>query len=223
MDLKYLIKNKDLIFLSKNKIKELNTKIDDTTNSFLSGFKNSFFVLSFLFTSNLIIGKAIDFINPSSEYMTHLIGFLSAGTCFVTFLCVSYFLINKINKIRIKNKKIYKILKLHDQNVTSLLSKKTIKKIKAIFKDSTSEEIDFLSDSENNKYFNINSNVMKNIVFDYIRENKVSKEEKEIINDIVKEYKINLDQEKLDLLLFKNNQDYQNKYIVKNNIVIKNI
>jgi hypothetical protein len=222
MDFKYLMKNKELIINSRKKIKEINSIIDKGENAFLSGFKNSFFTLGTLFIGNIVVNKAIEIFSPSTEFLEHVVGFSAAAiilpTCFFTII---YF-INKTNKLKINNKERFKILKNHC-NFLSTLNKKTVKNIKNVFENANNEELDFLATKESCAYLNISSQKVKDLIFNYVRENKVSKEEINVINEIIKEYDVRLDQEKLDLLLFKNNQKEDKKCIIKENMVIKSI
>lgn len=221
MNLKYLIKNKNLLFNARKKNNKIKEIISENYNGLGINFLSSLSTMLFIVSTNFFVKYMTDTFDPTNNSLFTLVGFSSV--CFALFLyfVLSYISIKTINKRRIKDKQLYKLIS-KENILTSVLHKNTVKKLKECFKDITKEELDCLLDDKNNIYFHSNTKKMKKAIFDYARNNKVSKDEQDIIDEIINEYEIDLDEEKLNLLIFKSQQLNQYECIT-DKILVKKI
>ena len=173
----------------------------------------------FLLMNNKLINYTTSLVDPLNEVLIHTIGVSTALISFTLFSCLFYYILRKINQFKIKNKELFNIFENNDVGL-SILNKKSLNKGKEIFKELSKEEKQFLLDKEKYDYLIINPKKMKETIFDYARNNKLSKEEQKDLNEIVRSYNLNLDQEKLDLLMFKNKKE---NCIISNNMAVKKI
>jgi hypothetical protein len=223
LEIKNIIKNKNIILSINNKLNKLVKDIKDkerSDSSFLD-FCGEFVSTILLVVSVSFFYYLISFLNVSSGANLLLSIILGIGlfpAIYVMYMLNSY---RKIKK-EFKSKGSY-IRKIHD-----FLTKRTInsfskEELLSITKDFSEEEINFIELKDNKNLIHIDKNKFKKEIYSYIKTNKVSKSEYEDILQISKHFDLDLDKEKIEsfyeLSILKN----INEKKVSNNLIIKSI
>lgn len=238
MDIKFLIKNKSDIIILNNKItdymndctKDKNTVLKNLLIILLPLMGVFFLILSFFLSSFLI--NLTPLIEESRKLAIILSWILGFSIWALPFLSLTYFK-KKKEKAFLKNKPLYQKT-LFNYIKSSLykysfpwdtlleeasrLNEQFIEKELQILQRHDFEEYIFLNQPENKEK-------LKENIFQYIKDNKIDKSEEEKIFELFKSFNIEITDDRLDLLLYKNyNENKPEKLInVNNNLAIKNI
>jgi hypothetical protein len=204
-----ILKYKNIILSIKNKISEEKIKEKGwiMNNKYIFGF---FFV--FLLNSVILSSLKEVFFKYSDGVFVFLLLLpilLPIFTCFL----------NDFKQRRKNNKTVnsYKYFLFKEIDYPGVPFSPTDTKIhRNITKRLTEEEKIFLNNTENQSLFNEINN-MEELIFQKIRSEKITKSKKEEIIQFIKDFDLNIDEEKFSLLM--NNQQEEikiNKTIIKN-------
>jgi hypothetical protein len=233
MDIKNIIKNKDIIHSIQKKFNHIDkvinrekykltsiTKLEKIKHYFSQSVYN-ITLISAIVGSIIIPAFVLKFfpLFSNNDYNT----FLVFTSMFVGILLVSvirtFFENRSIKKFLLNKSDFFKII--FKKTKTYETSKLKNKILEDEYKYFTKEEIDFLSKDENIQFLDCDNQKMSKLLFDYFKEKKIKEEEKNSIFKMINELRIDIDKEKLELI-FQNNKINKQVFINKNTL-IKNI
>lgn len=217
MDIKYLIKNKLLIYKLNQSISVKIIRIHGV------GFTFGFLCFSLIFLCLFFIFELAGFLNLQFPLLAIYFIYIAYSFIFPLKRMKNKFLKDKPSYF----KNIYTSLEVRRGFLT--YPKKIHHYINELESEFTEEELKILEHKDIGEYtkliYNSHKEKLVQEIYQYIKDNKISKKEKKDIDLLIKYFKLDIDKDKYDLLLYKNDNDSKKNNItnVNKKILIKDI